>query len=340
MCINKKVMGKRVSRKDVAEAAGVSETIVSYVLNGNRYVKEEKRQRVLDAVEKLQYQPNNIARALHGKGSLQILFVAEEMSSGYFSQMVSRMSRDAYEQGYMISLCESQKEDEFVSRVISRQFDGLCISASAVTDRQLQMFSASGIPMVILLNREIKCELTNAVFVETGLYEGSRNCTRYVISSGCRNLVYLDEVRESKVTDLHYQGFLDEVKKSGLKFSEKYRISGCKSINEAEEKLCYLLKENPEIDAVISRSDVLAASALHAAEKNQRKIPQDLSVTGFDNSLISQYLTPPLTTVEIQKEEVGKTAIKALLSLIRNENTGKVNVFDARLVIRESTINK
>ena len=90
---------RKVTRKDVAEEAGVSETIVSYVLNKNRYVKEEKRQRVLEAVEKLQYQPNNIARALHGKGSLQILFIAEELSSGYFSEMVSQMSRDAYRQG-------------------------------------------------------------------------------------------------------------------------------------------------------------------------------------------------------------------------------------------------
>ena len=75
---------QKVTRKDVAREAGVSETIVSYVLNKNRYVKEEKRQRVLEAVEKLQYQPNNIARALHGKGSRQILFIAEELSSCYF----------------------------------------------------------------------------------------------------------------------------------------------------------------------------------------------------------------------------------------------------------------
>ena len=72
---------QKVTRKDVAREAGVSETIVSYVLNKNRYVKEEKRQRVLEAVEKLQYQPNNIARALHGKGSRQILFIAEELLS-------------------------------------------------------------------------------------------------------------------------------------------------------------------------------------------------------------------------------------------------------------------
>ena len=121
---------QKVTRKDVAREAGVSETIVSYVLNKNRYVKEEKRQRVLEVVEKLQYHPNNIARALHGKGSLQILFLAEELSSGYFSELVSQMSRDAYRRGYMISLCESQEEDEFVSQILSRQFDGLIVSAS------------------------------------------------------------------------------------------------------------------------------------------------------------------------------------------------------------------
>ena len=126
---------QKVTRKDVAREAGVSETIVSYVLNKNRYVKEEKRQRVLEVVEKLQYHPNNIARALHGKGSLQILFIAEELSSGYFSELVSQMSRDAYRRGYMISLCESQEEDEFVSQILSRQFDGLFVSASGVTDR-------------------------------------------------------------------------------------------------------------------------------------------------------------------------------------------------------------
>ena len=98
-----------------------------------RYVKEEKRQRVLEVVEKLQYHPNNIARALHGKGSLQILFIAEELSSGYFSELVSQMSRDAYRRGYMISLCESQEKDEFVSQILSRQFDGLFVSASGVT---------------------------------------------------------------------------------------------------------------------------------------------------------------------------------------------------------------
>ncbi|MFR5915193.1 MAG: LacI family DNA-binding transcriptional regulator [Blautia wexlerae] len=154
---------QKVTRKDVAREAGVSETIVSYVLNKNRYVKEEKRQRVLEVVEKLQYHPNNIARALHGKGSLQILFIAEELSSGYFSELVSQMSRDAYRRGYMISLVRARRKMSFVSQILSRQFDGLFVSASGVTDRELKLLVKSGIPMVLFLNREISCDLRDTV---------------------------------------------------------------------------------------------------------------------------------------------------------------------------------
>lgn len=336
---NKTVESRRrkVTRKDVAEEAGVSETIVSYVLNKNRYVKEEKRQRVLEAVEKLQYQPNNIARALHGKGSLQILFIAEEVSSGYFSEMVSRMSRDAYRQGYMISLCESQKEDEFVSHILSRQFDGLFVSASGVTDRELKLLVKSGIPMVLFLNREISCELQDTVLVDTGLYEGSRECVRHLIKNGFRKFAYLDKLGKSCDRDIHLKGFLDQVKESGLVFTPEQKISGCEDIKELEKKLQDLLKKNPSIDAIVARYDDLAAVALSVARKTGRRVPDDLAVIGFDNDFISNYVSPTLTTVEIQKEEVGRSAMEALLALIRNEKLDKEISFAARLVIREST---
>ena len=198
---------QKVTRKDVAREAGVSETIVSYVLNKNRYVKEEKRQRVLEAVEKLQYQPNNIARALHGKGSRQILFIAEELSSGYFPKLVSQMSRDVYKQGYMISLCESRGEEEFVSQILSRQFDGLFVSASGVTDRELKLLAKSGVPMVVFLNREIESDFQNTVLVDTGLYEGSRECVKHLVKNGCRNLIYLDKTGRPCDRDIHLKDF-------------------------------------------------------------------------------------------------------------------------------------
>ena len=331
---------QKVTRKDVAREAGVSETIVSYVLNKNRYVKEEKRQRVLEVVEKLQYHPNNIARALHGKGSLQILFLAEELSSGYFSELVSQMSRDAYRRGYMISLCESQEEDEFVSQILSRQFDGLFVSASSVTDRELKLLVKSGIPMVLFLNREISCELQDTVVVDTGLYEGSRECVKYLVKNGCRNFVYLDNTGIQCDRDIHWKGFLDQIKESEITFAQAQRISGCEDIKELEQRLQLLLEENPFVDAIVARYDNLAAVALSVAGRTGRKVPDDLMVTGFDNDFISNYVSPALTTVEIQKEEVAKFAIESLLSLIRHDEANKKISFTARLVIRESTEKK
>ena len=331
---------QKVTRKDVAREAGVSETIVSYVLNKNRYVKEEKRQRVLEVVEKLQYHPNNIARALHGKGSLQILFIAEELSSGYFSELVSQMSRDAYRRGYMISLCESQEEDEFVSQILSRQFDGLFVSASGVTDRELKLLVKSGIPMVLFLNREISCDLRDTVVVDTGLYEGSRECVKHLVKNGCRNFVYLDKTGKQCDRDIHWKGFFDQIKESEITFAQEQRISGCEDIKKLEKRLQLLLEKNPSVDAIVARYDNLAAVALSGAGRTGRQVPDDLMVTGFDNDFISNYVSPALTTVEIQKEEVAKSAMEALLSLIRHDGVDKKISFTARLVIRESTGKK
>lgn len=330
--------GKRkVTRKDVAREAGVSETIVSYVINKNRYVKEEKRQRVLEAIDRLQYRPNNIARALHGKGSLQILFIAEELSSGYFSEMVSQMSRDAYRQGYMISLCESQEEDEFVSHILSRQFDGLIVSASGVTDRELELLVQSGIPMVLFVNRRISCELQNTVLVDTGLYEGSRECVKYLAGKGCRKLVYLDRIGKQCEDDLYFQGFTDQMRESGLELVSRYHIADCQSIEEMQRRLQTLLEWEPSVDAIVARYDDLAAAALMVAAKAGRKVPDDLAVVGVDNDFISSYVSPALTTVEIQKEEVGKAAIQALIALIRKEKQEENMKFSTRLIVRKST---
>lgn len=333
---------RKITRKDVAAEAGVSETIVSYVLNNNRYVKKEKRERVLAAVEKLHYQPDHIARALHGKGSSQILFIAEELSSGYFPGMVSQMSREAYQKGYMISLCESQKGDPFVSQIISRQFDGLLISASGVTDRQLTLLSEAEIPMVIFQNREISQDLPGAVYVDTGLYEGSRSCVRYLVQQGYQHLLYVDKLlaeQEAGVEkDLHWKGFVEECKALGLSAKEDIGLlTGCGDLEEMKRRLQEILEEKPWTDAIVARYDELAAAALSVAKKLGRKVPRELAVVGFDNDFISGYVRPSLTTVEIPREEVGRQAIESLLSLIHREPQPKRLKFDAKLIIREST---
>ena len=141
---------ERVTRADVAKMAGVSETVVSYVINNNRYVAMEKRKRVEEAVKALNYRPNNIARALKGKQSNQILFIADHITNEYFSSIVSEMDKYAYNSGYLISLCANRNTEEFVSQVISRQYDGIIVSSASFPQEYVEKFTQAGIPVVVL----------------------------------------------------------------------------------------------------------------------------------------------------------------------------------------------
>ena len=132
---------ERVTRADVAELAGVSETIVSYVMNNNRYVAKDKRERVEEAVRLLNYRPNNVARALKGKPSNQILFIADHITNEYFASIVNEMDQYAYDAGYLISLCGNRNTQEFVSQVISRQYDGIIISSGSFQADYVEQFT-------------------------------------------------------------------------------------------------------------------------------------------------------------------------------------------------------
>ena len=177
--------------------------------------------------------------------------------------------------------------------------------------------------MVLFLNREISCDLRDTVVVDTGLYEGSRECVKHLVKNGCRNFVYLDKTGKQCDRDIHWKGFFDQIKESEITFAQEQRISGCEDIKKLEKRLQLLLEKNPSVDAIVARYDNLAAVALSVAGRTGRKVPDDLMVTGFDNDFISNYVSPALTTVEIQKEEVAKSAMEALLSLIRHDGVDK-----------------
>lgn len=157
--------GERVTRSDVAKAAGVSETIVSYVINNNRYVAKEKRQRVEEAIAALHYRPNNVARALKGKRSNQLLFIADQITNEYFSRIVSEMDKYAYEAGFLISLCANRNTPEFVSQVISRQYDGIIISSISfpMTNEVLKVAKCFGVPVEAEIGELLRLDGQGAV---------------------------------------------------------------------------------------------------------------------------------------------------------------------------------
>lgn len=331
---------EQVTRADVAKAAGVSETIVSYVINNNRYVAKEKRERVEQAIAELHYRPNNVARALKGKRSNQLLFIADQITNEYFSRIVSEMDKYAYEAGFLISLCANRNTPEFVSQVISRQYDGIIISSISFPMEYVEAFSKAGIPVLLFEHRTHETLPEQVVTLASGLYSGARQGVRHLIETGKKNIIYIDRISRSGNTsgrtDLRLSGYLDEMHAHGLHADMDTIISGCHTEEELAEAVIAYVIRHPKTDGMIGRNDMMACIAMQAVQGEGRQIPRDCGVVGFDNSSMSRFCSPRLTTLEMNREAISQTAIEMMVRMIGGGKAERRH-FETKLIIREST---
>ena len=333
---------ERVTRADVAKMAGVSETVVSYVINNNRYVAMDKRKRVEEAVRALNYRPNNIARALKGKQSNQILFIADHITNEYFVSIVSEMDKYAYNSGYLISLCANRNTEEFVSQVISRQYDGIIVSSASFPAEYVEQFTQAGIPVVVFRRLRHQKTIEQVAYLETGLYTGARSAVSHLIEKGCQNIVYIDRISArghiSPPDDMRFGGFVDEMEANGFLVGPENIISGCRSREELEEDVKRRLRTGSQVDGIFGRNDMIACIAMTAASQIGFKVPEEIKVIGFDDSSISRFCSPKLSTVSLRKAEIAKTAIDMLTQMIGGSQPENVD-FDTTLIERDSTRN-
>lgn len=299
------------TRYDVAKLAGVSVTIVSYVINKNRYVENTKKQKVLKAIEELNYRPNSIARAMKGKNSDHIAFIVDRISNGNFSEMIDRLDEYAYKQGSLISLFSNRNTDEFIQQIIARRFDGVIISSISFLEERIQQLIDNNIGVVLLKNRNYK-NVKGAGIIHTGLDEGASEVVKYLYDRDRRNIIYTDRVSRtnnfSTSDDFRLSGFLSATKKLKMKNNI---ITGCHSLSEAKEKILDYVKNN-KVDAILARNYNMAFIATQAILSIGLKVPKDISIVGFDSLEITQYISPSITTMEVPKDIVANTAIQML----------------------------
>ena len=325
--------GAAATRADVAALAQVSETIVSYVLNNHRYVAHEKRQRVLDAIRELNYQPNRIARALRGKTTNHIAFIADRISNEHFGSIIAQMDAYAYDRGYLISLCANRNTQQFVSQMISRCFDGIMISSISFSEEYIRAFVDAGIPVVLLNQREYDDLPPKVGRIDTGLYDGARSAVSYLQGLGRRNILYIDRFSTQRhfgtMLDLRYRGYCDQMQARDM-MPRVITGYACE-----DEVIAAVRSQLKEADAIFARNDQLAMLGMHALRAEGRRVPEDVAVVGFDNSSLSRFTQPALTTVEIDRPQIAKAAMEMLHAMIQGERPRLVSV-STRLIVRDS----
>ncbi len=331
---------KTPTRKDVAQLAGVSETVVSYVLNNNRAVAKEKRERVLAAVEQLNYHPNNVALALKGKRSHHILFICDNISNEYFGKLVEEMAKVASQRGYLISLTGSRNDQDFVSQICSYALDGIVISSTSFEEKYVMQLIRSGIPVVLLMTREYEGVAGKAAQIYTGIQNGMNECVRLLNCMGRKHIIYIDRVSKkrqfSTMADWRYNGYVTKMQECGFKITKDNVIVGYETEEDLYTGLRERIKAGLKVDGIVGRNDPLACVAMAVVQECGLRVPEDVAVLGFDNSRISHYSVPGLSSVELNKPGIAKAIMEAFEVMISGGEP-PVIYFDAHIVQREST---
>lgn len=335
---------KTVTRADIAKEAKVSETVVSYVINGNRYVHSEKRQRVEAAIAKLKYRPNAMARALKGKKSNHILFIADDIQGEYFGKLISEIDSFAYAEGYFITLCSDRPDEDFVDRIYSHFFDSIVIGSANFPLKQIQRLVNSSIPIVLLEIRDYSSITGVYGLINTGLYQGARSIVRCLYEKGRRNLLFLDRISKdgsvSTQDDWRVKGFFDQVQAYGLPVTEKNVIAGCTSEEELQSRLTHLIEQEGFVpDGIFGRNDHMALLGMETVQALGYSVPEDISIIGFDNSRMCRFSSPKLSSMEIQQKAIGEAVMKMIITLIDDRSSYTTRLeehLETRLIMRAS----
>lgn len=321
--------------KDVAKEAGLTVTTVSRVLNNRGYISENARQKVEEAMKKLNYQPNEMARSLRKKSNL-IGVIVPHIRHPYFAETISNLEHEAYKEGYRILLCNSQdreeREREYLDICKSNRVAGIIIFSGAVS---VSVFDELDIP-IIAMERNVE---TATASVECDNKTGGALAARKLIDSGCKKLLIIGSNKGSieLPADNRVKGFLEVCNQENI---PAYEISPESSDYAAltymamDEKI---LKEYPDVDGIFASSDLIAASIIQACDSIGKKIPEDLKLVGFDDILVARFTSPQLTTIHQPIKEMANLAIRLIKDSSEGKLVPKQSVLPVSLVERGTT---
>ncbi len=321
--------------KDVARESGLTVTTVSRVLNNRGYISDDARQKVAEAMKKLHYQPNELARSLQNKTSRTIGVIVPHIRHPYFAEMLSNLENEAHEKGYNILLCNSQGKEEkmleYVEMCTANRVAGLILFSGSV---DTSVFADLNIP-VITLERYVD---TGTASVECDNTQGGILAAEKLIDCGCRHVLHISGFADTPMpADHRKDGFCSVCKEAGVTYLELQTELSQFDTMDYVEPLERILREHPELDGLFANSDVIAAQAIQVCRKLSIDVPGKMKIVGFDDSLVATLTAPQLTTVHQPVKEMAKIAVSLLHDALAGEIVARRTVLPVRLVERETT---
>lgn len=343
-------MSKRVVIKDVAKEAGVSAATVSYVLNKTESVsiRQETIDKVMEAVNKLGYVPNQAAKTLgsarfvgQSKSNL-IGLVIPQTESGkelmfanpFYGDFLSSVEYAARREGFHLLVSGVNADQSYIEIAKNRSLDGIIILGMYPSD-DIKEYKQTGIPTVL-----VDCYGSDHFFhsVRTDDRYGGYLATMYLIEHGHRTIGFISgDVKEFGVNYMRFLGYQDALKEAGIPFDQNLVITGYVGYQFGIEAASKVTQKNAGITAVFATADIVAVGMVKGFSNHNLSVPDDISIIGFDDIYQAEICDPGLTTIRQNVKDKGNEVTKIIVSAAKNPNFSKKEiVIPLEIVERES----
>ncbi|CAM1343312.1 LacI family DNA-binding transcriptional regulator [Tenacibaculum amylolyticum] len=336
-------MKPKITIKIIAKELGVSTSTVSKALRDSHEISHETKERIKAYANYYNYRPNNLALQLRNQKTKVIGIVLPKIVHHFFSTVISGIENVANKRGYNIMVCFSnenqEKEIETINVLTNGSVDGLIVSIAKETLRNKELghfyrLISNEVPLVLFdrVHDSINCDKVIVDDIGAGY-----KATKHLIDKGCKNIAIITTPEHVTVGLDRYQGYERALKESGIKIDKSLVVN----VDEKEsiyDQIALLFSQN--IDAVFAVNEIYAAIAIRIAKEKGIKIPEELSVIGFTDGLISEYSSPSITTIVQHGFTMGEQAAELLIDRIEgaeNEVNPQTKVISSNLKIRESS---
>jgi LacI family transcriptional regulator len=320
--------------KRVAARAKVSVTTVSRVVNQSGYVASGVREKVLKAMKELKYQPSDIARGLRTRSTRSVGVLVPQLAHPYFGAIAIAAEKHLFANGYRTFLCSSEedpaKESAYIDMLLGQRVAGVMLISTGTNEPNAKRLLDAKIPM-ILVARDLAQVEVDRVLADN--FRGAHDLVHYLVTLGHRRIAILG------ANARRLSAFQHGITNAGLEFDPKLQVV----IEQASFQMAVaatqmLLKRVNPPTAIMAENDVVAVGIINGALRAGFRVPEDLSVTGFDDVPLAAYVTPELTTVAQPYEQMAEQATRRLLHRILHPRAKPAtDILPTKVVVRRST---
>jgi LacI family transcriptional regulator len=325
---------------DVARRAGVSTMTVSRVLNNSGYASEETRSRVVAAVAELGYMPDGPARSLRVKRTQTLALVLTDITNPFFTTVARGVEDAASAEGYSVMFCNTDESEEeearYVRMLLERQVDGILLVPASASSRSFDAALTRGKP-VVALDRAVHGAQVDTVRCDSE--GGAQQAARHLLALGHREIAVLAGSREVSVTVERVRGAQRAFADAGLTLSEERILYGKPETGSGAEMARAALALDPRPTAFLATNNFIAVGAFAALRELNLRVPEDVSLAGFDDLPAALLFDPFLTVVSQPAYEMGRGGAELLLARLRGAGPDETQdiVLPTQLVVRRST---